>query len=505
MLTRLYSKSKQAPSTWNWETTTFPLPGLETFTRLFLNNQDVASIVTIGHDGELTPFFHPILTDKFSPHGTLEEQKAFVIGNAVDNLSNLLVTKAPVQHILGYTFVVKREKLPPIFSKNPSINESFLVDTQWAGEENVCGVLIPSAFALPFQSIIPIGNIEDDHVKCIFDSFDLIPRLWLELMKTARRNPSVMTEIHDDVLKENQASTYFEPNFTSDWMNPHLPHVPASIVRDKVICQDGYMKLAEIFGTPLPSSQEERRNNTSSPSSDLEQMFRTYLVRPKDKEKAAAAKLGKVRNQLMFLTAKVNFSSSGSIDWSTIAPPDFSDNYEAVMSHPGEEQRKTRCQSLIQSCFQTNKLDWDSGSSGISTLSGLRYFPLAAAGQLLKGNFDFSAAQELCKETVSLDILSFAYQDGSNPKTELWIEKEQYAKAEDSMSIPDHQRGERTPLIPKTGVLSKWRHVVGLLANVIKVIEALTKPSVPGVRHFPINMSCFRVIFRRINQSDFEL
>lgn len=84
---------KRVSTSWNWEMATFPPANQETYKILIIENPDIACIITIGHNGELNPVFYPVLADKYARHGILEEEKAFIVGNAVGDLMSLLITR----------------------------------------------------------------------------------------------------------------------------------------------------------------------------------------------------------------------------------------------------------------------------------------------------------------------------------------------------------------------------------------------------------------------------
>lgn len=141
----------------------------------------------------------------------------------------------------------------------------------------------------------------------------------------------------------------------------------------------------------------------------------------------------------------------------------------------------------------------------ISMLSGLCYFSLSATGQLLKGNFDCSATQELSKRLSPLTFLPLHTKTVQSQKLKPGLKRSSMPRWKIQCPFGITNRVSTHLTFQKWVVLSEWRHVIGLLTNIIKAIGALMKPAVPGIWNFPVKIACYRSIFHSINQSDFKV
>lgn len=162
------------------------------------------------------------------------------------------------------------------------------------------------------------------------------------------------------------------------------------------------------------------------------------------------------------------------------------------------ETRTTSFVDLVESIFASTvgvELDIFNKRSAITDAASFIFLPKNAAAQFLKGNFSTKTISSSLKEKCDVTLATYLFQENSNNKVVLLKEREIRAQAEVDYDVPENQRSKVDSMITVPGSLFNYQHVVGLIANCIKIWTNLVQKVFKRGDLMPVIVSCFMAMF----------
>lgn len=489
----LYSTSKKTSRVWDGNNLGLLKCTSTTFVSNFFENKNLSAIMTYDINMEAQHLFNPGVYDRVLPTDDLEED-AVVAGNAVDKLGQLMPMKTQSTVLNHVPAVIRKSKAHPVFSQTPILPKTHLKGTTWDKEEEpLILILVPTAMPLPFGVTIPYGNLADAEFMHGVKRLGVEYEYHAEAIYAAMKHHQEVDKVVQSIVAKQQEDTYM-PGYDQEKCNV-APYVQLSLLRDDQECPGAMEDISAVFGVKKTSS------TAAPPALMPTQTFvpqTIVLTKPKDDEKKKLEEMNCHRLGIFFASDTNTSFEKGAANFENgLMEPQWSDSFEEILEMKGDS-RTSILVDFVEDIFTSSvgvEVDIFQEKSAITDAASFMFLPKNAAAQILKGNFCTENISSDLKEKCDLTLATFLHQENSNNKVVLLKEKEIQAQAEIDYDVPENQRSRVESSITVPGSLFTFQHVVGLVANCLKIWTNFVQKAFKKGDLMPVIVTCYMAMF----------
>lgn len=491
-MSNLYSDSKKTTRVWDGNKLGLMKCSSEMFLSNFFENKNLCALVTYDINMDAQHLFCPALYDRILQDDV--DEAATVVGNAVDIIGQLMPMKTPKAVLNHIPVIMPKERVHPTYDTATPLPKMHLKGTTWEKEDNQFVIfLVPVAMPLPFGIKIPYGNLADPEytrsVKALGSEYEY----HAEAIYVSMANHQDIDKVVRSITSKGQEDNYL-PGYGTGVICNKVPYIQLSLFRDPQECPGAMEDLSLVFA---PKKVESAAVNPSSAPLQALPPQTFVLAKPEDDEKKKVEEMTLNRLSLFFASDNDFSLDRGSNFENGLSKPEWSDSFQEILEMKGET-RTTSFVDLVENIFASMvgvELDIFSEKSAVTDAASFIFLPKNAASQFLKGNFSTENIGSNMKEKCDVTLATYLYQENSNNKVVLMKEREIRAQAEADYDVPENQRSKVDSMITVPGSLVNYQHVVGLVANCIKIWSNLVQKAFKKGDLMPVIVSCFMAIF----------
>lgn len=494
----LYSLSKKLARPWDGNKLGLLQTTSDSLYSNFFENKNMAVLVSFDYALEAQHIFLPSIYDRILPTDEVDPG-SMVVGNAVDDLDQLVPMKTPKSILHHVPSILKKESVHPCFMDLIPLPKLHLKNTKWEKDDTPHFlVMVPIAMPLPFGVTVPYGNLADPEFQRQCRALGSEYEYQALALLQATRDHNDINKVIEAIIAKKQENLYMKQTDLS--YEPH-PFVQLSLLRDASECPGALDDLKKVFGIkkaqqlPVPPA-----NHTAMGT----QTF--ILAKPEDEEKKRAEEMSLHKLSIFFASDSNTSFERGAKNFDDgLQEPSWTPGFNEILGMKGDANKAISLVNLIEDAFNSAinvGVDIYRENSAITNACSMIYFPRNAASQLLKGNFCAESITSDMRERHDLTLGTFLYQENTDNKVILLKRQEIRAQTELDYDVPDNQRSQVESTIAIPGSLLTYEHAVGLIANSIKSFGCIAEKAFKAGDPMPVVISCYMALFGACSSPD---